>query len=139
MPTFLDPRGRSTYGIGICGRCSRKMFLEELSPDPNSPGLLVCAEDLDVLDPYRLPARQTEQITLPYNRPDVNIDVSPSDAAADIPNFAQPNVPIPDPAQLPWFDVLARRWVDPATGQAIVDADGNYIDIDLQIYPRDLP
>lgn len=70
MPIFLNPRGRSTFGIGICARCSRKMFLEELYPDPNSPGLMVCKKDRDVLDPYRLPARQTERITLPFNRPD---------------------------------------------------------------------
>jgi len=83
MPIFLDPHGRSTYGIGICGRCSRKMFLEELFPDPNSPGLMVCAEDLDELDPYRLPARETEQITLPFNRPDVNLDVPLNEALED--------------------------------------------------------
>lgn len=59
------------------------MFLEELSPDPNSPGLMVCREDLDVLDPYRLPARETEQITLPFNRPDVNIDVPLDEALED--------------------------------------------------------
>lgn len=139
MSIFLDPRGRSTYGVGLCARCSKKMFLEELFPDPNSPGLMVCKEDLDVLDPHRLPARQTEQITLPFNRPDLNIDVSPADAQADIPNFTQPDVPIPDPAQLPWFDVLARRLIDPATGQAIVDEDGNYIDVALPILPRNLP
>lgn len=46
------------------------MPLAELSPDPNSPGLLVCEEDLDLLDPYRLPARVTEDITLPFVRPD---------------------------------------------------------------------
>jgi len=68
---FLDPRGRSTFGIGLCARCSRKFFLDELFMDPNSPGLMVCEADLDVLDPYRLPARQTENITLPFCRPDV--------------------------------------------------------------------
>lgn len=67
---FLNPKGRSTYGIGLCGRCSRKFFLDELYSDPNSPGLMVCEADLDVLDPYRLPARQTEDITLPFIRPD---------------------------------------------------------------------
>jgi hypothetical protein len=71
MPIFLNPRGRSTFGLGICARCSRKMFLEELFPDPNSPGLMVCRKDRDTLDPYRLPARQTERITLPFNRPDL--------------------------------------------------------------------
>ena len=74
MPIFIDPTGQPTYGIGICARCSGKFPLAELSPDPNSPGLLVCAEDLDLLDPYRLPARVTEDITLPFVRPDVPLD-----------------------------------------------------------------
>ena len=77
MPIFLDPRGQATFGIGLCARCSRKMFLSELYSDPNSPGLRVCLDDLDVLDPYRLPARQTEQINLPFVRPDVPLTVSP--------------------------------------------------------------
>lgn len=71
MPLFLDTTGRTTLGIGICGRCSRKFPLEDLHPDPNSPGLKVCLEDLDDYDPYRLPPRQPDQITLPFVRPDV--------------------------------------------------------------------
>ncbi len=79
MPLFLDPTGRSTFGIGICARCSRKMFLDELFSDPNSPGLMVCKEDLDELDPYRLPARQTERINLDFVRPDLPLTgVGPS-------------------------------------------------------------
>jgi hypothetical protein len=70
MPRFLNPSGQPTYGIGICARCSRKMFLAELVSDPNYPGLKVCKADVDQLDPYRLPARQTEDITLPFVRPD---------------------------------------------------------------------
>lgn len=31
---------------------------------------MVCKKDLDELDPYRLPARITEDITLPFTRPD---------------------------------------------------------------------
>jgi hypothetical protein len=80
---FLNPRGRSTYGIGICGRCGNKLFLDELFSDPNAPGLMVCVDDLDVLDPYRLPARQTEQINLPFVRPDLNIAVSLAEALQD--------------------------------------------------------
>ena len=70
MPVFLDTRGKSTLGIGICGRCSRKMSLDDLYPDPNYPGLRVCREDLDEYDPYRLPARQPDTITLRFPRPD---------------------------------------------------------------------
>lgn len=70
MPIYIDPTGEPTYGIAICGRCSRKFPLAQLHPDPNTPGLMVCEQDLDEFDPYRLPARQTENITLPFTRPD---------------------------------------------------------------------
>lgn len=73
MPIFLDPTGRSTFGIGVCARCWRKFPIEELHSDPNSPGLKVCIDDLDDYDPYRLPARKTEDITLPFYRPDEDL------------------------------------------------------------------
>lgn len=70
MPIFIDPTGLSTYGIGVCARCWRKFPLEELHSDPNTPGLKVCEDDIDQYDPYRLPARRTEDIHLRFNRPD---------------------------------------------------------------------
>jgi len=70
MSIWLDPSGRSTYGIGLCDRCHQKFSLEDLHPDPNTPGLRVCLADLDIFDPYRLPARQVEDISLPFTRPD---------------------------------------------------------------------
>ncbi len=70
MSVYLDTRGKSTLGIGVCGRCSRKMSLDDLYSDPNYPGLRVCKADLDQYDPYRLPARQPEDITLRFPRPD---------------------------------------------------------------------
>lgn len=73
MPLFLDTRGRSTLGIGICGRCSRKMSLEDLYPDPNYPGLRVCRDDLDQFDPWRLPPPPPDQITLLNPRPDTHL------------------------------------------------------------------
>lgn len=75
MSIWLDTRGRSTLAVAICGRCSRKMSLDDLYPDPNAPGLLVCEKDLDVFDPWRLPPRQTEDITLRNPRPDVPLTV----------------------------------------------------------------
>lgn len=42
-------------------------------PDPNFPGMRVCKDDLDEFDPWRLPARQTENIALRFPRPDVSI------------------------------------------------------------------
>lgn len=74
MSVFLDTRGRSTMAIAICGRCSRKFPYDDLMPDPNYPGLRVCKDDLDEYDPYRLPARQTENITLRFPRPDTPLN-----------------------------------------------------------------
>lgn len=78
MGLYLDTRGMSFQGIGICDRCSRKFPIVELMSDPNYPGLRVCRDDLDELDPYRLPARQTERITLPFVRPDVSVATDPA-------------------------------------------------------------
>jgi hypothetical protein len=77
MPVFLDTRGNSNVGIGICDRCRRKFPIEQLKEDRNTPGLRVCDEDNDVFDPWRLPARQSEDITLPFYRPDVPLGVTP--------------------------------------------------------------
>jgi hypothetical protein len=74
MARFLYTRGRTTLGIGICSRCSIKMPLGKLSPDPNYPGLMVCDKDKDQYDPYRLPARQPEKISLPFTRPDAPLN-----------------------------------------------------------------
>jgi hypothetical protein len=78
MPRFLNTRGNTTLAIGICGRCSIKMPLADLLPDPNSPGLLVCEKDRDQYDPYRLPARQPDNIVLPFTRPDTPIGTNPA-------------------------------------------------------------
>jgi hypothetical protein len=78
MSIYLDTRGKSNLGIGICDRCSRKFSLTELMSDPNSPGLRVCREDVDQLDPYRLPPRQPDTITLPFVRPDTPIGTDPA-------------------------------------------------------------
>ena len=77
MPRYLNTRGNTTLAIGICGRCSIKMPLDKLLPDPNSPGLLVCEKDRDEYDPYRLPARQPDNIVLPFTRPDTPIGTNP--------------------------------------------------------------
>lgn len=78
MPVFLDTRGEPTLGIGICQRCQRKFPLADLLDDPNIKDLKVCKDDRDQFDPYRLPARQPENIKLPFNRPDVDVAIDPS-------------------------------------------------------------
>lgn len=78
MSRFIDPAGQSTFGIGLCARCSRKLPLAELSPDPNYPNLMVCREDSDQYDPYRLAPRAEDQIVLPFVRPDLPLNTNPS-------------------------------------------------------------
>ena len=78
MPVYLSTRGKTTLGIGLCGRCSRKFSLDDLYSDPNAPGLMVCDADRDEYDPYRLPARQTENIVLKFTRPDTPIPTNPA-------------------------------------------------------------
>jgi hypothetical protein len=75
---YLDPTGQSTFGIGLCARCSRKMFLSKLAPDPNYPGLMVCEADRDQYDPYRLAPRPADRTTLPFNRPDTAVTTRPA-------------------------------------------------------------
>lgn len=70
MPVYIDTRGNSVLSVAICDRCNRKFPYTELMPDPNFPGMRVCKDDLDQFDPWRLPARQTENIALRFPRPD---------------------------------------------------------------------
>lgn len=73
MPVYLDTRGNTVLSVAICDRCNRKFPYVDLMPDPNFPGMRVCKDDLDKFDPWRLPARQTENIALRFPRPDVSI------------------------------------------------------------------
>lgn len=115
MPIFLDTRGYSEIGIGICDRCKFKFPIVELMSDPNYPGLKVCYKDKDQFDPYRLPARQTERITLRFTRPDLPLDGT----------------------QTPVFDVLSRRLVTEGDNVAIVTEDGKYIDVEGEVGESD--
>ena len=74
MSAYIDVRGQPTFGIGICARCSRKMKLADLKPDPNYPNLMVCEADRDDFDPYRLAPRRPDQIVLPFVRPDTPLE-----------------------------------------------------------------
>ncbi len=87
MPRYLNTRGNTTLAIGICGRCSIKMPLDQLLPDPNYPGLLVCEKDRDQYDPYRLPARQPDNIVLPFTRPDAPIGTDPAGVITQDDNY----------------------------------------------------
>lgn len=76
MPRFLDTTGNASIAIFICDRCKMKRPIIEAMSDPNFPGLVVCQQGCaDEKDPYRLPARKTERITLKQPRPDVSVAV----------------------------------------------------------------
>jgi len=77
MPVYLDTRGNSVLSVAICDRCRIKFPYTELRPDPNFPGMRVCEYDMDNFDPWRLPAIQTENISLRFPRPDTNIATGP--------------------------------------------------------------
>lgn len=80
MPVFLETLGYSDIAIAVCDRCKMKRPHAVMRSDPNFPGLQVCNEGCaDQYDPYRLPARKTERITIRFPRPDVSVAVDPND------------------------------------------------------------
>ena len=70
MPRYLTPHGQGKVAIAVCGRCNLKVPYNALKRDGNTPGLYVCPECRDSKDPYKLPARAPENITLHHPRPD---------------------------------------------------------------------
>lgn len=70
MSLYLRTEGRAHASIAICGRCSMKMAYDDLSPDRNAPGLRVCDKCNDDFDPWRLPPRTPEKISIEFPRPD---------------------------------------------------------------------
>lgn len=49
-----------------------KVYYADLVKDPNN-GLMVCENCCDALDPWRLPAKRTEEISLQHPRPDTEL------------------------------------------------------------------
>lgn len=100
MPIFLDTQGNDVLNVAICDRCARKRPWGDLVPDGNSPGLKVCARWIktgcfDQYDPYRLPPRQPDKLTLQWARPDVPLIPNP------IPQPDDPTPPEPPPNPVP--------------------------------------
>jgi hypothetical protein len=73
MSLYLDTRGNASAAIATCDRCHLKVAYSKLVADGNSPGLRVCPKCSDKLDPWRLPPRQSENISLAHPRPDENL------------------------------------------------------------------
>ena len=84
MPRFLETTGMSSLSIGICDRCKFKYPYSELRPDGNIPAIRVCGNGCsDEFDPYRLPARQPEKITIRFPRPDTDVAENHSNIILD--------------------------------------------------------
>lgn len=80
MSLYLDTRGEPTLSVGICGRCAMKRKLAFLVPDHNAPGLRVCSDTCaDQKDPWRLPARRPESVTVQYPRPEEPLSPPPEE------------------------------------------------------------
>lgn len=79
MSKYLAIKTTGSAAIAVCDRCNKKVYLDDLKPDGNSPGLRVCSDCWDVKDPWRLPPRKTEDISLRYPRPDTDIAIATSD------------------------------------------------------------
>jgi hypothetical protein len=107
------------------------MSIEDLYPDPNTPGLMVCMKDLDVLDPYRLPARQTEHINLPIYRPDRPL-------TDDLTWMFGTGIPPADHPGFPVFNLIAQQLFT-SDGQPVVDGFGRSIIVQIAPNPLDLP
>jgi len=83
MAIFLDTQGYSDIAIAVCDRCKMKRSHSVMRSDPNFPGLQVCNEGCaDEFDPYRLPARKTEKITIRFPRPDVSVAIDSNNILA---------------------------------------------------------
>ena len=81
MPRFLDTMGNSSLSVFICDRCKMKRPYSSMRSDGNIPALKVCSESCsDQFDPYRLPVRSPDRISIRFPRPvdDLNgVVVSP--------------------------------------------------------------
>lgn len=75
MGKFLDTRGESVLSPYICDRCHLRGKFSEMRSDDDNPALWVHRECSDQLDPWKLPPRQSEDVSIPHPRP----DAKPSD------------------------------------------------------------
>jgi hypothetical protein len=88
-------------------------------PDPNFPGMRVCKEDLDNFDPWRLPAIQTENITLRFPRPDVSVATGPI-SGQQVVTASAPNGPVDSPP-----GQLVRKPNNPGRNSIFITRDKN--------------
>ena len=69
---YLPVNAKGSAAIAICPRCKFKVQYDSLKKDPNN-GNFYCPDCVDIFDPWRLPARVPEDITLQHPRPDEDL------------------------------------------------------------------
>lgn len=73
MSLYLSPKTvGGSVAISVCRRCNQKIYYGDLQIDPNNQNFY-CKDCVDIYDPWRLPARAAEDISLQHPRPDVEI------------------------------------------------------------------
>lgn len=70
--SLYQPLNAKSPAIAICNRCQMKMNYVDLRKDPNN-GNFYCKDCVDEYDPWRLPARSPENISLDHPRKDVEL------------------------------------------------------------------
>lgn len=73
MGLYLPVKRQGSCAIAVCPRCSRKVQYDDLKKDPNNDQWY-CEDCVDLYDPWRLPARPAEDISLQHPRPDTEIE-----------------------------------------------------------------
>jgi len=69
MGLYLPVNTKGSAAIAVCPRCHFKVQYADLVQDPNTK-VWVCPACKDLYDPWRLPARNPENITLTHPRKD---------------------------------------------------------------------
>lgn len=73
MSAFLNTMGKSILSPAICDRCHIRGAAADMITDPDKPGLFVHKHCADQYDPWKLPPRQADKISIDHPRPDVSM------------------------------------------------------------------
>lgn len=72
MSHYLPVNTGKSVAIAICPRCKFKVQYADLRQDPNNKNWY-CKSCVDLYDPWRLPARDPEDISLDHPRKDEDL------------------------------------------------------------------
>lgn len=70
MPLWEPLNGGGNVALAVCPRCHFKRQYTDLRKDPNDGNWYCKFDCVDLKDPWRLPPRRTEDISLEHARPD---------------------------------------------------------------------